>query len=412
MILKFLGAAREVGRSAILLKLDKTFLLDYGVKLDKKMQIPLGEPNIDALLLSHAHLDHSGFIPRLYKKQNFPTFGTLPTFKLSELLLKDSINIAKKEHNTLYFNKRDLKNFKFNEINKNYESEFNFGESKITFHDAGHVCGSAITSIENNKRKIVYTGDLKLKKQKLHEGAKIIDSNVLITESTYATKQHPDREELTRQFIKKIKEVINNGGNVLLPAFAVGRAQELLAILYENKLTPITYVGGMIIKASTIVLNNQKFIINSKLLERAFEEVESVKDKTDRKQALKQPSIILTTAGMLNGGPVLDYITKLNKNSHIFLTGYQVDGTNGRRFMDSGFIIDHNEKIKINTPYSFYDFSAHADKDDLLEYINKSSPETVICIHGDKENAVQFANELKEKGFDAHAPELNETIKL
>ncbi len=412
MLFKFLGAAQEVGRSAILLKLDKTLLLDYGIKLDKKIEIPLAEPNIDALLLSHAHLDHSGFIPRLYKHQSFPTFSTFPTFKLSELLLKDSINIAKKDHSILYFNKRDLRNFKINEVPKNYESEFNFGESKITFYDAGHVCGSSITRIENNNKQIVYTGDFKLTKQKLHDGAKIIKSNVLITESTYATKQHPNREQLIKQFIEKIKNVLDNGGNALLPAFAVGRGQELLAILHEHNLTPITYVSGMIKKASAIALNNQKYISNSRSLERAFEEVEFVKGRIEQKQALKQPSIILTTAGMLNGGPVLNYISKLNKNSHIFLTGYQVNGTNGRMLLDSGFIIDNNEKIKINTSYSFYDFSAHADKKDLFEYVNKSSPETVICIHGDKENAISLANELKEQGFDARAPQLNEIIKI
>ncbi len=412
MILKFLGAAQEVGRSAILLKLDKTFLFDYGVKLDKKIQIPSEEPNIDALLLSHAHLDHSGLIPKLYKKQSFPTFGTLPTFKLSELLLKDSINIAKKEHNKLYFNKIDLTNFEMNEVTKNYGNEFNFGESKITFNNAGHVCGSSIISIKNNNNRIVYTGDFKLKKQELHNGAEIVKSDILITESTYATKNHPNRKELVKKFIEKIKEVINNGGNALIPAFAVGRAQEILVILHKNGLTPITYVSGMIIKSSAIILNNKKFIENTELLEEAYKEVTFVKGIAEQKQVLRQPSIILTTAGMLNGGPVLNYITKLNKNSHIFLTGYQVEGTSGRMLIDSGFIMNNGEKIKINTPFTFYDFSAHADREDLLEYIDKSSPDTIICVHGDKDNAIVFANELNEKGFKAYAPKPNEIINL
>ena len=112
MILKFYGAAQEVGRSAIVLKLDKTFMLDYGIKLGTEIQIPVSEPRIDALLLSHAHLDHSGDVPALYKDQDFPAFATNPTFKLSDLLLKDSINIAKKNRTKSQFNKKIFQNLK------------------------------------------------------------------------------------------------------------------------------------------------------------------------------------------------------------------------------------------------------------------------------------------------------------
>ncbi len=411
MILKFYGAAQEVGRSAIVLKLDKTFMLDYGIKLGTEIQIPVSEPRIDALLLSHAHLDHSGDVPALYKDQDFPAFATNPTFKLSDLLLKDSINIAKKNRTKSQFNKKNLSKFKMMQRQKKYHSEFEFGNSRISFHDAGHVCGSAITRIENEGKTIVYTGDFKLSHQLLHNGAEIVKSNVLITESTYARKSHPIREELTKQFIDKIKETLDNGGTALIPAFAVGRGQDILAMLEKNNLTPRVFLAGMIKKASGIALNHKEFMNNPHLLENAMSHVEFI-DKKHQKRILDEPAIILTTAGMLNGGPVLKYIDKLPNNSHIFLTGYQVEGTNGRLLMDSGYIVDNGEKKKINTPYTFFDFSAHADKNDLIEYAKKSSPETIVCVHGDKDNAVALADDLREQGFDAYAPQLGETIKI
>ncbi len=411
MILKFYGAAQEVGRSAIVLKLDKTFMLDYGIKLGTEIQIPVSEPKIDALLLSHAHLDHSGDVPALYKDQDFPAFATNPTFKLSDLLLKDSINIAKKNRTKSQFNKKNLSKFKMMQRPKRYHTEFEFGNSRISFHDAGHVCGSAITRIENDGKTIVYTGDFKLSHQLLHNGAEIVKSNVLITESTYARKNHPVRDELTKQFIEKIKETLDNGGTALIPAFAVGRGQDILSMLEKNNLTPRVFLAGMIKKASGIALNHKEFMSNPHLLENAMSHVEFI-DKKHQKRILDEPAIILTTAGMLNGGPVLKYIDKLPNNSHIFLTGYQVEGTNGRMLMDSGYIVDNGEKKKINTPYTFFDFSAHADKNDLIEYAKKSSPETIVCVHGDKDNAVALADDLREQGFDAYAPQLGETIKI
>ena len=411
MILKFYGAAQEVGRSAIVLKLDKTFMLDYGIKLGTEIQIPVSEPKIDALLLSHAHLDHSGDVPALYKDQDFPAFATNPTFKLSDLLLKDSINIAKKNRTKSQFNKKNLSKFKMMQRPKRYHSEFEFGNSRISFHDAGHVCGSAITRIENDGKTIVYTGDFKLSHQLLHNGAEIVKSNVLITESTYARKNHPVRDELTKQFIEKIKETLDNGGTALIPAFAVGRGQDILSMLEKNNLTPRVFLAGMIKKASGIALNHKEFMSNPHLLENAMSHVEFI-DKKHQKRILDEPAIILTTAGMLTGGPVLKYIDKLPNNSHIFLTGYQVEGTNGRMLMDSGYIVDNGEKKKINTPYTFFDFSAHADKNDLIEYAKKSSPETIVCVHGDKDNAVALADDLREQGFDAYAPQLGETIKI
>ncbi len=417
MQLKFFGGAQEVGRSSILLKDETSLLLDYGIKLGgSKIEYPTAIPDADAFILSHAHIDHSGFAPALYNEMLIPAFGTEPTLKLSELLLEDSLAIAKKEHMKPRFHKRQIESFKHRYTPIDYGNAFEFGEYTIELTDAGHISGSAITAIENanskDNRRIVYTGDFKLGPQYLHKGADVAKSDVLIIESTYATREHPDRDELLGRLAAAIKETLDNKGNALIPVFAVGRSQELLTFLYKNNLAQYTYIDGMARSATSIVLRYPEFIDNSSLLSKALSEATVIKDRDDREEALSSPSILLTTAGMLNGGPVLDYITRLRKNSAVFLTGYQVEGTNGRMLMDTGSLIVDKRLTKIDAPVSYYDLSAHAGMGELHEYVKKSGPNKVVCVHGDSKNAVALAESLKLEGYETYAPKIGETIKL
>jgi putative mRNA 3-end processing factor len=416
MLLTFLGGAREVGKSAVLLQDGKSLMLDHGVKLGIKQEYPLPAPRVDGIVLSHAHLDHSGAVPAIYNNELVPTFGTAPTLKLSELLLDDSLEIARKEHLQPRFHKRQISSFMNRYINMDYHTRNELGNFGIEMHDAGHVSGSAITLIERTKakenRRIVYTGDFKMVPQYLHKGAEVVKSDVLITESTYATREHPDRNKLIKDFVENVRETLDNGGTALVPVFAVGRSQEILSILYRHRLTPATFVDGMARAATSIILKHPDFIRHDGVLSKAVEECMMIKDKRHRKDVLNEPSIILTTAGMLNGGPVLSYITKLNKNSKILITGYQVAGTNGRTLLDKGIVTIDEHPVKINTPTVYYDLSAHAGKDDLYKYVKLSSPRVVICMHGDEQNTTDFAENLKLEGFEAYSPKIGEVIKL
>jgi putative mRNA 3-end processing factor len=416
MILKCFGGAQEVGRSSIMLKDDKTLMLDYGVKLNNKVEYPVGMPNIDAFILSHAHIDHSGAAPTLYNEMMVPAFGTEPTLELSELLLNDSLKIAKKEHISPKFHKRQIQTLMNRYTSLDYHSPTDFGNFGIEFFDAGHICGSAVTLIERKNatanKRIVYTGDFKIEPQYMHKGAEIVKADVLIMESTYATREHPDRSQMLKELIEKIKETLENNGNVLLPVFAVGRSQELLIMLYKNNLTQHTYIDGMARKATSITLRHQKFIDNAKTLEDAYDDVNVIGHNAERGEALNVPSIIMTTAGMLSGGPVLDYITRLRKNSQILLTGYQVEGSNGRMLLDTGYVVIDEEHIKINAQVTHYDLSAHAGMKDLHEYVQKSEPSKVICVHGDEKNTIALAESLKLEGFDAIAPKIGENVKI
>jgi putative mRNA 3-end processing factor len=413
---RFFGGAREVGRSAILMKDDRSLLFDFGVKIDGKNEYPITVPRVDAVVLSHAHLDHTGDSPALYENSSATTFGTYPTLRLANLLLDDSINIARKEHKVLNFHKAHIKDLINKYVPLEYHHIARYGNFDIELYDAGHISGSAITLVQRAKAKsyerVVYTGDFKLGEQTLHKGAEIVKSDVLIMESTYATREHPDRETTIKNFIENVNAVLNNGGNVLLPVFAIGRSQEILALLYKNGLASSTYIDGMAKAATTIAMSFPKFLANYELLANGAREVNWIGKIGDRREALNGPSIILTTSGMLSGGPVLDYITKLNKNSEILLTGYQQEGTNGKLLMEKGYVVIDNKKVKINAPTKFYDFSAHAGMSDLYDYVKRSSPKVVICVHGDENNTVAFAETLKADGYDAYAPKIGQTIKI
>jgi putative mRNA 3-end processing factor len=415
MKLKFFGGAQEVGRSAIFLKDEKSFMFDFGIKLGEPIEHPIGLPQADAVILSHAHLDHSGYVPTFYNHMRIPTFGTEPTRELAELLLKDSLKISRLEHRSAGFHKHQLQEFMKRYVSLGYHTRRRMGNFEIEMYDAGHICGSAVTMLEkkgSKGRRIVYTGDFKIEKQLLHNGAEAPECDVLITESTYALHNHPDRNALIKRFIEKIKEVLDNGGMALVPSFAVGRGQELLALLEKNGLSDRTYVDGMINKATDIVLRNKSYIANPKLLQNAFDKATRIRTGKDRENVGEDPAIILTTAGMLEGGPVLNYITRLNDQSHIFLTGYQVEGTNGRSLMEHGTMEIDGEMRRIKTPLSFYDLSAHAGVDDIYEFIRRSSPAVVCCVHGSEENTTGLATALKERGFKAYAPKLGDTIDL
>jgi len=411
--LHFLGGAGEVGRSAILLGGSSNLLFDYGIKLDDKTEYPQPARGVDACVLSHSHLDHCGALPVLYDTGFPTTYGTEPTKELSELLIDDSLKISRLNHQAHKFSKRQLKTFLNNYAPYEYGSSAEVGDYSLSLHDAGHIVGSAITRVENRKgRRLVYTGDFKLEPQILQGPAEVVKSDILIIESTYANREHPSREELTKRFIEDVRGVLAAGGTALVPSFAVGRAQELVALFYRNNMIDYVSLDGMAKAATEITLRHPEFTRNVETLRSASKRMGWLGTASARESAISAPGIIVTTAGMLNGGPVLNYLTKLGQNSKIFLTGYQVPGTNGRRILEGKPAVIDGQKRHISTPVAYYDFSAHSGKSDLYRYVRESAPETVVCVHGEKETANEFAESLRMEGFDAHAPKIGEELKI
>ncbi len=410
MKITFLGAGREVGRSAIQIQTDTNIILDYGYKQYKhstlQEQYPLNalsNPTAKNVILSHAHLDHSGGLPMLFKKSNPRVFMTPPTLPMVDIILKDSMKIG-----SAAFNKNDVKKLFKNTVKIKYEKKYQLSQKTFfTFTDAGHILGSAQTLIESEK-KILYTGDFKTSSMLLNKGAKPEESDILITESTYSQKDHPERKELEKNFCRDIQKTIERGGVALIPSFAIGRTQEMITLLNLYGITP--FVAGMGLKVSEIYKNFSNYLPNPGGFIKSLKKTIPVNKKTFPKSL--EPGAVITTAGMLEGGPVLNYLKRINKNSKIFLNGFQAEDTNGRMLMEQGKIMLSNQILEVNTPFEYYDFSAHAGKTELINHAKQSNPEKIFCIHGSEENCIAFSEELKSEGFNATAPKIGETFKI
>ncbi len=410
--LECLGASREVGRSAFLLQTDRQILLDYGVKIFDPSGTPkFPSENIrpDLMLLSHAHLDHSGFVPALYKHSKIKWFATPPTEEICEVLWLDSMKIMEKN---LPYRLNHFKKATRNFHPILYNKPFHVGETEVVFTDAGHISGAAIITLEYKEKRICYTGDFKIEETELHKGAKTVgDVDILIIESTYADRNHPPRGELERQLIAEIDETVDNGGSVLMPAFSLGRTQEIISVIRKYDRGVPVFVDGMGKELSKIYLKYPGYLKNAKSFRKALESVTLVSSIQERKRATSIPGVIISSAGMMSGGPVLEYLFNVNNESKIIFTGYSVEGTNGWRLLNEGHIAKDGQELAVDLPVEYLDFSAHAGRNDLLKFIKDANPEKIVLIHGDHPEI--FAEELsREFGYDAVAPLLGERIEL
>jgi len=413
--LEFLGACKEVGRSGILIDTGtEKFVLDYGVKIDGKPSLypKKVHAKLDGIFLSHAHLDHVGALPVLYKYgQKCRTYGIDITKQLTRMLLKDSIKIAKAENQTPMFSERDasiaLKHFK----SVNYKKRFNIGKTRITFFDAGHIPGSAMILLENKGKTLLYTGDFNVSNTRLLKGTRLEDLDnidTLIMENTYSDREHPDRRKEELRFVDSIRATLANDGIAVLASFAISRAQEMILILDDFDIKYPIYVDGMAQKATDIINKHPGLQREYNKLEKAMQRsnINYIKHASQRKKILKKPCIILTTSGMLSGGPVVWYIKKLHERpeSSIFLTGFQIPNTEGDILMKTGRYTHEDMDLKVKMNVNKYDFSAHASHSELIKTIKKINPSQIFCMHGEKTE--KFADELRQNGFAAEAAEL------
>lgn len=413
MKISFLGAMGCVGASGILVEeKDTKLVLDYGTKpreIPPIFPLPVERPL--AVLLSHSHLDHSGALPLLVKEYSTPIYSININKELVELLLEDSIKVSAEEGYELPFSSYDVKQTVKNFVDVSYNKKIKIGDFNVTFFDAGHIPGSSMIFLESEKTNILYTGDFNTLDTRLIEGCEKSLPKVknLIIESTYADRDHPNREEEEKELIRLIDESISEDEPVIIAAFAVGRAQEILLILYNYGINYPIYMDGMAKKATTIISKYKNLLKDRKKFEDALDFVNFVKPEK-RKKIIKQACVIITTSGMLNGGPVVYYINKLYKKekASLILTGWQIEGTPGRILLETGKFIYDNKELDVRMKVKRLDFSAHLGRSELFKFVEKLNPEKVFCIHGD--HTQEFAEELKREGFDAVAPLANERI--
>jgi len=451
-----LGGFREVGRSAILIETsESSILLDCGVKpgamhpLQSFPRLDLPEfciEKLDAVVISHAHLDHCGFLPYLFKYgYDGPVYCTPPTLELMTLLQLDYLQVAGKEGIKPPYSMQDIQETILHTIPVEYGEVTDIApDIRLTFYNAGHVLGSAIVHLHigEGEHNIVYTGDFKFGRTKLLEPANYVFPRVetLIIEGTYGgpTDILPQRIEAEARLIEVILKTINNNGKVLIPVLSVGRAQEILVLLNEalemGYIKPIpVFIEGMVQEATSIHMLHpyglskkvrEDILINNKnpFLNEYFHILPS---SIDREEIVSgEPCIIIATSGMLTGGPALSYFKLLapyEKNSIVFVS-YQIPGTVGRRVL-SGIkeipIVSEDgrsEVIKVNmNVYSIEGFSGHSDRRQLLGFMKKimPKPNKVLICHGEEEKVVNLAETFSNLfKVNAYAPHNLEVIRI
>jgi len=242
-------------------------------------------------------------------------------------------------------------------------------------------------------KDVLFTGDLQTIPTHLVGGAEPLECDVLVMESTYSGREHPDRRETERKFRDKIDETVQRGGKAIVPAFAVGRAQEVLMALASAGFE--TYLDGMARSVNEIYEAAPEYLADARRFRRALDGVHVVEHPGDRNKALREAEVIVTTGGMLDGGPVLYYVGELYRdaNSSILLTGFQVEGSNGRQLLEQGTLTIDDTVIHPACEVQRFDFSAHAGHSDLVRVARESRAETVVLMHGDQRDALRDALE-------------------
>jgi len=451
-----LGGFRQVGRSCILIKTSESnIILDCGIHPGVKEpwnaypRLDWAELNLDELdtvIISHAHLDHTGFLPTLYKYgYKGPIYCSEPTLAFMTLLLTDFVKVASLEGGNMLYEQKDVREVIKHSITLPYGLVTDVStDTKLVMNNAGHILGSSTIHLHigEGAHNIVYTGDFKYGRTSLLDSAVWNYPRVetLIMESTYGAKEDimPSRSEVEDSFVNSINEVIKDGGKAIIPVPAVGRAQEMMLVLdkymQEKKMVeaPI-FIEGMISEATAIHMAYPDYLARDmrlKILENdenpfLSEYFTIIDHPNNRDEALQQgPSVIMATSGMLEGGPVIDYFSKLassEKNGMVFVS-YQIPGTMGRRILDGSrqvSLMSDGGKIKIVDVncrvVKVEGFSGHSDYNQLMRYVGKlrSKLKEVIINHGERRKVENLANLISRVyRIPTLQPNVQEAVKV
>ncbi len=450
-----LGGSREVGRSAFLLRTrESCVLLDCGINpgmgnpLNCFPRIDVEEFDLDlldAVVISHAHLDHCGFLPFLYKYgYRGPVYCSLPTASLMILIQSDYLEVMHKEGRMAPYSPEDIRSVITHTIPLRYGEVTDISpDIRLTLHNAGHILGSSIIHLHVGKGlyNVVYTGDFKYGYTSLLEPAASQFPRVetLIMESTYGGSKDvmPSRSETERRFVNLCNHVLKRG-KVLIPVPAVGRAQEIMMVINNHMRrgdlveVPV-YIEGMITEATGIHTAYPSFLskeIRNRILHEGQNPFESEYFTTVKQPDLREeiveggPCIIIATSGMMEGGPVIEYFKRLaqdEKNALVFVS-YQVNGTLGRR-LQSGLTqvqtFNSEGKMEITEVrmqiHTIEGFSGHSDRKQLLSYVRRISPKprNVIICHGEEEKCNELAKAIsRHHKLPTWTPDILETVRL
>ncbi len=430
-----LGGFREVGRSCTLMTTqDSKVLIDCGIDVSSPnngspyLHLPEVLPleSIDGVVVTHAHLDHSGLVPLLYKYgYDGPVYCTYPTRDVMTLLQMDYLKVSAEEAKKSPYSSENIREELKNSIPLNYGDTTDIApDIRLTMHRAGHILGSSICHfhIGDGLYNIAFTGDIKYEHTWLFSPAatRFPRLEAIVVESTYGGRQdfQPSRRKAADDMREIVKKTIERKGKVLIPVFAIGRSQEVMIVLEhmmrENGVPKIpTYLDGMIWEATAIhtvypeyLSNNLRKMIfqegENPLMSEIFERVDSF-ERREEILDQREPCIVLATSGMLNGGPVMEYLKHWGndeRNTLVFV-GYQAEGTLGRK-IQKGWreVTVGNAPVEIKMDIETCEgFSGHSDRNQLMNYIKniKPKPKRIIVNHGEETKCLDFASSIYKK---------------
>ncbi|WP_188877825.1 beta-CASP ribonuclease aCPSF1 [Halarchaeum nitratireducens] len=452
-----LGCCREVGRASFILSTPETrILIDCGDKPGSEDEVPYlqvsealgaGANTIDAVVLTHAHLDHSAFIPLLFKYgYDGPIYCTEPTRDLMGLLTLDYLDVAAKEGRTPPYDSEMVREAIKHCITLDYGDVTDIApDVKLTFHNAGHILGSAVTHfhIGDGLYNVAFSGDIHYEDTRLFNGAVNDFPRVetLVLESTYGGRNdyQTDQEDSERKLLEVINEAYERGGKVVIPAFAVGRSQELMLVLEEamrNDKIPTMpiHLDGMIWEATAIHTTYPEYLRDD-LRDRIFHDDENPflaeqfnhidggeEERMDVAEG--EECIVLSTSGMVTGGPIMSWLEHLGpqEDNQMIFVGYQAQGTMGRRIQSGwdeipvGGSGGRTQHLQLNMDVETVDgFSGHADRQGLENFVRTMNPrpEKVLCVHGDERSTQDLSSALyHDYNMRTFAPKNLETFRF
>lgn len=452
-----LGGFGQVGRSCMLLTTTESkILIDCGINPGVKSPMEsfprldwanITLDDLDAIVISHAHLDHTGFLPVLCKYgYKGPIYCTEPTLPMMNLIQLDAIKVALAQGRAPIYSEADVKQIMRQAITLSYGTVTDISpDIKLVLSNAGHILGSATCHfhIGSGDHNFVYTGDLKFGKSILFESANWNYPRVetLLIESTYGAKEdiQPTREEVETAFVNAINTILKDGGKVLIPIPAVGRAQEIIMVIAQymksgQMVEAPVFMEGMIAEATSIHEAYPEYLardLRQKILETDdnpfdAEYFTNIEHGDAREEPLRDgtPCIIMATSGMLEGGPVLEYFKSIapQKKNKIVFVSYQVNGTLGRRVLDGAKQVSmlgkegKVEVVNVECGVEKLDgFSGHSDYNQLMSFIHKLRPKLrrVLVNHGERRKSENLAMSIRRMyRLPAHYPQIQEAIKL
>jgi uncharacterized protein len=451
--LTFLGGARQVGRSSMLLQTPNSkILLDCGIDVASHgsnkfpyFNIPEFDiAQLDAVVISHAHLDHVGLLPYLFKMgYKGPVYMTPPSRDIAALLALDFIGVAYKQASAPLFNSKDIKEMVKHSVCLNYNEVTDITpDVRLTFYNAGHCLGSAMAhfNIGNGLHNFLYTGDYKYGKSRLLDPAVSNFPRVesVLTESTYGSKHDilPPRQKSEEDLLEAVNRTLRRGGKVLIPELGLGRAQETMLILEDamtsGKLEKVPiYIDGMIWDINAIHTAYPDFL-SARVRTQVFQDknpftsevFSRVGSPQERKKVVEGgPCIVLATSGMLVGGASVEYFKEFasNEQNAIVFVCYQGVGSLGRQVQEGAkqtiMMVDgKEERVEINMSVdTIPGLTAHAGRNEILSFFNnmQPKPKRVMIDHGEVSKSLDLASAIyKLNRVETSVPRILETVRL